>query len=129
MPATLRPDPFDDVRPYREDEKSNLLDFPLLRRSSGKRWFGDYFSKPATRPTMIFPTSWRVLQRGRGPICCRCGMSPTTCAPDRRLARDFFKNILRSLASNNDAAFAALRVMSGQFSPDGDQVNLTKSNS
>ncbi|MBP6827856.1 MAG: type IX secretion system sortase PorU, partial [Saprospiraceae bacterium] len=108
---------FDDVRRI-EDEKTNLLDHFVSAQGSGKKWFGDYFSQTRKKdytfdfPHLVPGGSARVRMEFAGR--CGCGTSGSNV----RLTADgtgFTGNIGSVTVSNNEASYAALGVVRGNF--------------
>ena len=101
-----------------EDEKRNLLDYSSTAQGSGRRWFGDlyknnlkieYTSKfPFKNIVPTEPARAKMLFAGRSNV-------PTTV---KLLVADqeFKANISQVNVANNEDAFAADRMVEGQFS-------------
>lgn len=123
VPATIVTEAFDDFRRI-EDDKINLLDFSTSAQGSGKKWFGDYFYQTRERnytfefPNLVGGSSARV----RAEFAARSNASSTV-----RLiagASTLTKNMNGVNVSHNEASFASLGVIQGNFQPGGDQFDV-----
>jgi hypothetical protein len=127
VPASVITEEFDDVRRI-EDERTNLLDFFVSAQGSGKKWFGDYFFQTRERdysfdfPNLVAGSSARFRMDFAGR--CGCGTSGSNV----RLTADgnsFSGNIGSVTVSNNEASYAALGVVRGNFQPTGtDKIDV-----
>ena len=127
VPASFTTEEFDDVRRI-EDERTNLLDFFVSAQGSGKKWFGDYFYQTRERdysfdfPNLVTGSSARFRMDFAG----RCGCG--TAGSNVRVTADgasFTGNISSVTVSNNEASYAALGVVRGNFPATGtDKISV-----
>ncbi len=114
---------FDDVARI-EDEKYNLLAWSDVHQGSGKVWYGDIFEITRSRDyTLNFPNIVKEPTPIRMEFAGRCDDTPTSV----KLVADgstYSGSMVGTSNDNANATIASHIVVTGNFTPDDDNIDL-----